>query len=348
MSRDTGRVTSRFCTMVRPKVEIGISVLCLASASVACTPFYDDPSRLTDGAVEAFDAGQKDGRLSAACDSAQPFGAPRFVEGLSDPTSRLVGGLRLSPDGLTAYYDANPVDGALSSAASFDLFVGERASTSSVFVLVPGTMGPGINTSADETSPTVSGDGLLLIFQRAFTGQPAHLFYATRASTRAPFAYGGPLPAVNDPSSSDARPFLRQDGQALYFDSNRGGAGSRAVYRAAWTGTSFGAPVLVDLAGLSNPWSPVVSSDELTLYVVTVLPAPQPAGATQVWRMSRASVESPFSSAVLLTSIGGVLGSVPTFVSPDDCALYFSSYQAAPNADGTGAQYLVERGGGVQ
>ncbi len=89
----------------------------------------------------------------------------------------------------------------------------------------------GLNTSAPETSPSVSDDERRIIFARNVEGQ-FDLFTAHRSEREMPFGSAEPLLEINTPDQ-DAEPFLAEvEGSCeLYFSSDRDG--DWAIYRAA-------------------------------------------------------------------------------------------------------------------
>jgi hypothetical protein len=146
---------------------------------------------------------------------------------------------------------------------------------------------------------------------------------ATRPSVEVGFGDAGLAPGANDPLASDETPFWREDGLLLYFGSTRGPGMNRAIYRATWNGTNFGAPVPVaELDTSFNETSPVVTPDDLTIYYATDAPS-----QTQydVWTATRASTRDPFGSARPVAEVNSAASDGPTFVTRDGCALYISS-----------------------
>jgi hypothetical protein len=348
-----------------PRRSFGLALFVLLAAAAACIPFKDDPAgdsgrsesnsvSLGDAAspvpLATPDANPGEAGARSSCDLRKPFGAPTFVEGLADPSALLVAGLRLSADYRTGYYHANPLDGSGSSAVSLDLYVVTRVDPAAPFDGTLSVMGAGINTTADETDPTVSGNGLLLVFARAYTQQPAHLYYATRDTTSASFVYAGPVPNVNDftGATSDSTPFLREDGKVLYFNSSRASASGSSIYRSTWTGSAFGVPVPV--AELSSPvggYGPVVTPDDLTIYfgVPRGVPGAPDDAVGDIWMSSRARTSDPFSPPVNVAELNSSLMKAPTFVTRDGCTLYSSAFATAPAADGTATEYVAEKPG---
>ena len=103
----------------------------------------------------------------------------------------------------------------------------------------PVNLGPVVNSSAGEASPTISLDGLELYFDSGSSGTPirpggtggADLWVTKRATRNAP--WGTPVnlgPTVNT-TSADGYPVLLNDGRLLFFFSKRpGGYGSDDVW----------------------------------------------------------------------------------------------------------------------
>lgn len=152
----------------------------------------------------------------------------------------------ISPDGLTLYLD---------SAREFwpgiyDLYVAERASATDAWS-TPVNMGQAVNTSCNELSPSVSGDGLILCFDYRGVFGDRDILMITRASARDTWTellyYGSPL----NTWYHDTDPSMSLDGSMLYFGSTRpGGTGGQDLWQISI------APVRVipdfDLDGLVN------------------------------------------------------------------------------------------------
>jgi WD40 repeat protein len=252
-----------------------------------------------------------------------------LVAGLETAATWL-GGLRFSPDLRTAYFSAfgpNSVEG------SSDLYSAARATPGSALDRVVPLAGMGINTAEEEADPTVSGEGLMLMFGRSQgLGSQAHLYYATRSSISDPFNDMGLVPNVNVLTTADKYPFLRQDGEALYFSSTRNLSANADIYRAAWNGSTFDPPVGV--AELNTPYdddAPVVTPDERTIYFTSERPDPAAAGGQDIWMATRASTSGRFSPATNVTEVNSPDSDIPTFITADGCTLYFSSTRGRTN-----------------
>jgi len=139
-------------------------------------------------------------------------------------------GPSISADGLELYFTSNQY-------GSYDLWVTSRATADDNWA--PRVkLGPAPNTSANESFPSISADGLLLFFGSNRPGGIGSglgawdLYMARRATTNDP--WGPPMnlgPLVNSPYI-DTGVKISADGSMLYFHSNRpGGFGSWDVWQ---------------------------------------------------------------------------------------------------------------------
>lgn len=145
---------------------------------------------------------------------------------------------------------------------------------------------------------------------------------ATRASTATSFGSHAAVGVLNS-AQQDRAPYVVPDHSAIYFVSDR--AGSDQIYRAPRTGSTFGGASLVTGTMLqlnTRIDSPVVTPDELTLYFASERAGGL--GATDIYVATRASAVTGFGAPVALTSLSTAFFDVPTWVSADNCVLYFS------------------------
>ncbi len=180
----------------------------------------------------------------------------------------------LSADGLTLYfsdlYSGTPRPGGLGGA---DIWMTTRASRNDPWA-TPVNVGAPVNSSAMEVSPTVSGDGLILVFasSRTGTGGPYDLWLSERSTVHAP--WGAPVnlgATVNSPTHGDLECSLSADGLALFFASGRPGGLSnydlwmttRKSRQAPWTPTVNCGPFV---NSSSTEGAAGVSADMRTLY----------------------------------------------------------------------------------
>jgi Tol biopolymer transport system component len=184
-----------------------------------------------------------------------------------------------------------------------------------------------VSSSASEASPTVTANGATLVFESdRLGGTNGQLFVATRGSLAASF--GAPTLLANVNATSDeATPYLRPDGQMLYFSSNRGGAGMD-LYRAALqpNGSFAGPAPIVELNSGADEYSPCVSHDDLTVFWGSKRTDLQGYGDFDIYIAERVSASDGFAS---IANVGHAINSpaldLPGWVSPDGCALYMES-----------------------
>jgi hypothetical protein len=274
------------------------------------------------------------------------FGAPAPVAGLTDIMADSVAGLRLSPDSLTGYFDADGRPRVYESA----LYTAKRISPLDPFANVTRMQGTGLDGLGNWFEPTVTGDSLLLVF--AWAGSridPTQLAEARRATKGDPFGDVRPMTEVNDPDGgTDENPFVLEGNEALYFDSTRVPAYGFDLYRAVWNGQSFSSPISV--SDLNTPFgeiAPVVTPDELTIYYASdeldgIDGHLQ--GEWDIWMATRPSAGAHFSMPRHVHELdsppdAGGQWNAPTFVTRDGCTLYFSS-----NRSGVLLPYFATRG----
>jgi hypothetical protein len=263
----------------------------------------------------------------------QPFGAqPVFVPGLNVFGVSAVGGLRLSPDELTAYFHLWGRD----SQGRSDLFTAKRSTPDSPFGDIWPIEGDGINTPLDEHEPTVSSDGLTLVFGRVEVDGTKHLHLATRADATESFTYRGMLQALG----LAGIPFLLPDGRTLYFCSYALDPGVCQLSVSRWNRYGFDPPVPVPLP-VPVPveafpvlkttivgW-PVVTADDSTLYVAVEVQGFGGRTSEEVWMYQRGPTADPlgtvfFSEATPLTELSSPHLYRPTFLTGDGCRFYLS------------------------
>jgi hypothetical protein len=298
-----------------------VTLACVALRGVVgCTPFVDDPVTDAASATELLDV-----PVSRPCDPMTSFGPPIPVPGLTPGDGTSVSAVRLSRDSLTAYFQG---DGRGDQTGYNDLYTASRTTLTLPFGNIGLLAGTGIDTTADEFDPTVSGNGLVLVFGRAQPGgDPVHLFRATRATPSIPFADVEPLADTNDPSTmDDTTPFLREDGAKLYFASTRVASDGIDLYEAPSTDAGFGAPTPIDEVNTTfSELAPVVTPDDQTLYFGSDRSDGNARGGYDIWVATRISASAGFSQPMNVTELNSDALELPTFVTADGCTLYFSS-----------------------
>jgi hypothetical protein len=338
---------------VSPRRLTAASVtISLATVPTAdCTPFTDDGPPAPSAAVASMtvvdaagvrgaDAAPDAAATASLCDLEAPFGAPTFVPGLTIDGATAVGGLRLSPDLRTGYLYVNrpSIDPNLE-----DLYTTIRPSEDAPFSELTLIEGAGINTPVAELHPTVSGDGQWLVFVRGIPKGQGGLFYATRVTGSGPFVYGGAL-AGTTPGHTDDSPFLREDGQVLYYASAPPD-GSTHIVRAERMGAGIQPPAPVpELDSSADDKYPVVTPDELTIFFGSTRTDGGAHGSEDIWTASRSSTGLPFSSLQNVSELNSPNDEWPTFVSRDGCTLYFTTDVVdETHPYGISSQYVAQR-----
>jgi len=212
-----------------------------------------------------------------------------------------------------------------------DLYSATRPSRGAAFANV--TALASLNDpSTDDAWPTVTADGLSIFFEAQRTGTP-QVWVATRTTVVGTFS--APT-AVANIGPMGAQPFVLPDGSALYFSSpgdlDRAGRGASG---------QLGAPVtLSTLNTPSHDYLPALTPDELTIYFASDRPDSPAKGDLDIWMSKRASRDVQFEAPVNVLELNTASEEVPTWVSPDNCRLYFSSRRGST---GAAKIYVVER-----
>jgi Tol biopolymer transport system component len=195
----------------------------------------------------------------------------------------------------------------------------------------PENLGPLVNSTGSDGAPTLSGDGLLMIFHSDREGGQGILDLWTTTRRSVDDAWSTPEnagPAVNS-AAYEGNPTLSSDACTLIFESARdGGQGdwdlwacTRAEPGQSWSS----AEKLGDAVNSASRESgPALSGDGLTLLFHSDRPGGD--GHADLWMCSRDSIDEPWSSAQRI----GMPISGPAFdgwaaLSSDGTALLFNS-----------------------
>ena len=267
------------------------------------------------------DAGSGARDAVPVCDPDGAFEPPVLMQGFGTSVSEAAA--HLSPDELTMYFAATYAGGL----GAFDLYTANRSRIDDPFG-VPASL-TALNSAAPDADPSVSADGLTVVFYSKRNADEGNRIYiATRSSPLAPFGAPAPLAGVAAPTAtnSDLTAFLTADGQELWFASDR--AGNLDIWRAPRAGAGFTNPEAVAVLNTADvEIIPVLSADRLTVYVATSRGA-----ATQnqdIWLAHRATVTSEFSAPHPAVGVNTAGNDHPSWLSPDNCRLYLTSNVAA-------------------
>ena len=214
----------------------------------------------------------------------------------------------------------------------------------------PINAGPLVNTGSFEGGPSLSEDGLTLLFGAARLNSLGQLdediYIATRETTSQPFGPPHNLGApVNSLGFGDYSPELTHDGLTLYFSSSRpGGLGLADLYVTTRESTDDPWEPPQNLGpNVNTPYfegQPSLSANGKTLYWDS--DRPDGLGDFDIWMATREAVWVTFTPAV---SIGPAVNTPgPEFgpaISQNDRQLFFSS--GRPGNVGQIDIWVVER-----
>lgn len=169
---------------------------------------------------------------------------------------------------------------------------------------------------------TFFSDGLNAILQY-YDNDTGHgrLYSTTRASLGATWSAPALIPELKT-DSSDEGPWLSQDGNTIYFFSDRQTTNPR-LYSAARSGSVFGAPKRLPAINPDNDTYPVLTGDELTAYFSSFTPIGNTGLERKLYRATRASTSQNLGGPTEVTELNADgWKTVPTWISPDGCELY--------------------------
>jgi hypothetical protein len=286
------------------------------AADVGVDAALDQSQPPVDGAPDAPDAPPPPCNLSA------PFGAATPLSSLD--TTKIEGQAELSPDELTVYFESDRLN------AGLNVFTASRSSTASPFGSVAALASLNFN-GADTWNVTLTGDGLTAYL---VTDQNAadHMYKATRASSLASFGTPTLMP---QPIVSGEQPFVRPDGQVLYYTDN---SGTKArIARAVLSGPTV-ADLSITVPGNHDVGIPVVNASDTLLYFAVYDQGVQ--DSYDIWMTSRATPNDAWGTPVAVTELDTNGFDVPSWISADGCELYFTR---APQGGGNWDIYSARR-----
>jgi Tol biopolymer transport system component len=128
-------------------------------------------------------------------------------------------------------------------------------------------LGAGINSDEYDGGPTLSADGLTLLFNSDRKGLGS-LWQCSRESIDRPWSLPKSLGEPVNSRAFQGWATLANDGLALIFNSNRSGgpmAGPLWIARRSSTGESWSVPIRLHPEGSKSAWSPCLSADATML-----------------------------------------------------------------------------------
>ena len=190
------------------------------------------------------------------------------------------------------------------------------------------SLGPTVNSSGFDGSPTVSADETELLFTSDRGGQQ-DIFLATRARKTDPWSptmNAGPL--VNDPRADDFSLRLSNDGLTLYFASvRRGGFGAADIYvttrasrQTAW-GPAQNAGAVVNTTAFEA--FPTPTADETTLYFERSTTVGS--DDADIWMTSRATRADRWGEPARVDALNSSRAEFSPSISVDGRTIYFAT-----------------------
>ena len=232
----------------------------------------------------------------------------------------------VSSNGLELFFHSTRSGGS----GGLDLWVSTRNSTTDIWGAAS-NLGATINTTSGDLAPTISDDGLTLIFSsdRAGGFGLKDLYMITRPSLSGTWSAPVNLGNVINTQFEESGPEISTDGSSLYFFSDvPGGFGLTDLY-------------VSTRASELDPWEPAINlgstvnssesdaasdiaSDGLTLYFHSGRPGGP--GPLNIWRTTRTSVNDAWNiPEVLPAPVNSVTFELTPAVSDDWQTLYFAS-----------------------
>lgn len=314
---------------MRARMLVMTGVVSIAGGGVACS--YPDPNGdlpctscdLPNRAAATDDSGAPsestpapraaaDGGAGAAprCSSTATFGPPKLVPGI-DPNAH-ASSPHLTPDERVVFFTG--VDGDSSG-----IFRATRAARELPFG--PAELVPGANSASNDNDPTISADGLTLVFHSGRAGTN-DVWWAKRPDTTAEFAAAVAAPGIAT-SAYEGQGFFHVAAQELWFVSNRGG--DYDIFRAKLENGTFGDAVTVsELNTPKDDFLPFLSSDGLTIYFSSTRDGGK--GGQDLFLATRTDPAGAFGPATAIAELNTDVSEQAGSLSPDNCRIYFSRH----------------------
>ena len=245
------------------------------------------------------------------------------------------GGLSISADGLSLYFDSNRSGGN----GVADLWITTRATKNDDWS-VPVNLGSVVNSSGQDNSPSISADGLSLYFSSNRSGavggsgwSAMDLWVAKRETTAHEWGTPSNLGPVVNSSEADYMSYISVDGLSLYYSSERSdGLGLRDLWMTtrATTNDEWSEPVNLGptVNTSSNERRMWISLDSLMLMFQS--DRPRTSGYVEIYMTTRATTNEDWTEPVKLGPPVNKTSDISPIVSSDGHTLYFGSY----NRDG--------------
>jgi len=219
------------------------------------------------------------------------------------------------------------------------VWVAERATSSSPFAAASRVSS--LDTADDEAQPTLTDDGLYIVFaSKPSAGQ--HDLYASKRMSPTD-AWGAPIPlTILNSASSDFTPWISGDGLRLWFSSARS-TNFTDLYEATRMSraVAFEAPQLItELVSSTEDQAPTLSYDGLELFFVSGR-AGGP-GMFDVYTARRPSLGQPFTTPQVVPELSSARDEYGLRLSPDGTTM-FLNYDTLVNGGGNADMWTATR-----
>lgn len=266
------------------------------------------------------------------------FGIPTNLGSVINSTANDAS-ICFSPDGLELYFGSDRSSGQ----GNFDIWLTTRPTPTDAWGW-PVNLGPPINTSAVDSAPCLSADGLELYFASDRPGGSGSidLWVTTRTTLQSSWSTPANLGTTVNTWADECFPVMSSDGLELYFSeytvphpSGYGGGDIWVVKRASvqepWgIAENLGPTVNTSLPEMASQ----ISADGLHLYFNS---SGHPGyGVEDTWVTTRISHSDPWGEPVNLgPSVNSTAWDAGPVFSPDGSKLYFSSNRYGSYGNGS-------------
>lgn len=190
------------------------------------------------------------------------------------------------------------------------------------------TFEPVLNSTAADSGPHLSFDGLTLYFA-SFRSSNWEIYASTRTAPGA--AWSAPaLVTELGGSGTEDQPFLAVGDLEIYFSSTRaGGAGGSDIMRStrASTALPWGVPTFVtELNGAGAESAFSVTADGLEAYLLTTSWGAPAAPNNAIFRATRASTALPFSTPTLVAELSNSNTHRDCEIAPDGLSIVYTEF----------------------
>src|SRR5262245_56286579 len=247
----------------------------------------------------------------------------------------------ISPDGLALYYLSTRAGGI----GANDIWVSRRATRHAAWE-APKNLGAPINTTANETHPAFSPDGLQLYFTSDRPGGIGlnDIWVSTRTNVDDDFSWQAPVnlgPVINS-ALEDAAPYVvTLHGQHTLFYSRGPTLTNQDLYISVQNAGVWGTPTILTELSMTDATEAhaTVRADGRESFFYSGRTGG--AGGNDIWTSTRTTVTAPWSTPVAVTVLNTSFGEVHPVLDLDGLTIYFASNR--PGGSGGNDLYMATR-----